>query len=68
MPGYRVQGEITIYIDFTEDGQDLWSDTPEQAVRAMVEWCKQEYHLYGLAPDEYDITLTATPNDEEENT
>ena len=63
-PGYRIQGEVTIYVDWTEDEESLWSETPEAAIRAMTEWCKDEYGLRGLAPDEYDITLTATANDE----
>lgn len=64
-PGYHVQGEITIYIDFDEDEEELWSDTPEAAIQAMREWAKDEYRLHGLSRDEYDIKLTATPNEEE---
>ena len=65
-PGFHIQGEISIYIDWMEDDESLWSKSAEAALRAMQEWCKDEYHLWILAPDEYSINLRATPNEEEE--
>ena len=64
MSKFHFQGEITIYVDSTDE-EDWGSTEAADAIRSMKEWLKDEYRLRGMGRDEYDITLTAEPVEEE---
>ena len=58
---YRVQGEVTIYVDYVEED----ADSKEIALKAAKDWVRQEHKLIGLGFDDYDISLTAEELEEE---
>lgn len=60
---YRIQGEITIYIDYEEED----ADSKEHALKMAKEWAKDEYRIHSMAWDDYDISLTAEEVEEEED-
>lgn len=61
MSKYRMQGEVTIHVDYIEDD----ADSEAIAIKAAKEWAKDEYRLYGLGWDDCDISITAELIEEE---
>lgn len=58
---YRIQGEVSIYIDYVDED----ADSEAIALKAAKEWARDEYRLSGLAWDDYDIALTVEQIEEE---